>query len=62
MKAARELHTKGPAPSSILSEYKLWEMEWINCVQELGQWDSVIEFGKTVGNNPFNSESVEWSM
>ena len=56
MSQGRELHTHGSAPLTVLSEYKLWENHWIRCAQELGQWDTVVEFGKAAGNNPFNSE------
>ena len=28
MKKARELHNVGPAPPSVIPEYKLWEEHW----------------------------------
>ena len=54
IKQARELHNMAAAPPTILSEYKLWEEHWCRCAQELGQWDTLNEFGKSQnGANPF---------
>ena len=112
MKRARDLHNVGPAPFSIIPEYKLWEDHWckyvtffflyfclsffsshpnmcfimlssfhfpslsllscspfsltllchspsslpnlLRCARELGQWDTLTEFGKAhAGTNPF---------
>lgn len=51
---AREMHNYAPAPPSMLSEYKLWEQHWMKCAHELGQWDVLTDFGKSLGGvNPF---------
>ena len=45
------------APPSVLSEYQLWEDHWCRCAQELGQWDTLNDFGKSQdGANPFLGE------
>ena len=36
MKRARELHNVGPAPPSVIREYKIWEEHWCRCVQDVG--------------------------
>ena len=55
IKQARDLHnTSQAAPPSILSEYQVWEEHWCHCAQELGQWDTLNDFGKSQnGANPF---------
>jgi len=51
---ARDMHNYSPAPPTIISEYKLWESHWMKCAHELGQWDVLTEFGKSLGAaNPF---------
>lgn len=51
---AREMHNYAPAPPAVISEYKLWEQHWMKCAHELGQWDVLTEFGKSLGGaNPF---------
>jgi len=51
---ARDMHNYAPAPPTIISEYKLWESHWMKCAHELGQWDVLTEFGKSLGAaNPF---------
>ena len=57
IKRARELHNMAAAPPTIFPEYKLWEEHWSRCCKELGQWDSLNEFGKSQnGANPFLGE------
>ena len=56
---ARDLHNISTAPPSVLPEYKLWEDHWCRCARELGQWDTLNEFGKSQnGANPFLGECV----
>ena len=51
---ARVMHNYAPAPPTVISEYKLWEQHWMKCAHELGQWDVLTEFGKSLGGaNPF---------
>lgn len=51
---ARAMHNYAPAPPTVISEYKLWEQHWMKCAHELGQWDVLTEFGKSLGGaNPF---------
>ena len=54
IKRARDLHNVSVAPPTVLPEYKLWEEHWCRCSHELGQWDTLNEFGKAQnGANPF---------
>ena len=54
IKRARELHNMAAAPPTVLPEYKLWEEHWCRCSHELGQWDTLNEFGKSHnGAKPF---------
>ena len=55
MSEAMELQKEGSIPSALLPEYNVWETHWVKCAQELGNWEAVVEFGKTVGNDPFHS-------
>ena len=51
---ARTMHNYAPAPPNVISEYKLWEQHWMKCAHELGQWDVLTDFGKSLGGtNPF---------
>ena len=51
---ARAMHNYAPAPPNVISEYKLWEQHWMKCAHELGQWDVLTDFGKSLGGtNPF---------
>ena len=51
---AKAMHNYAPAPPTVISEYKLWEQHWMKCAHELGQWDVLTEFGKSLGGaNPF---------
>ncbi|XP_028408078.1 transformation/transcription domain-associated protein-like isoform X2 [Dendronephthya gigantea] len=63
MNKARDEHTRAPAMAHVLPEYKLWEDHWIKCSQELGQWDLLMEFGKSKGNNnPFLVLESAWRV
>ncbi|CAH3023319.1 unnamed protein product [Porites evermanni] len=63
MSKAREEHNRGPANPQLNSEYNLWEEHWINCSKELGQWDLLMEFGKTKGHaNPFLVLESAWRV
>ncbi|XP_046847243.1 transformation/transcription domain-associated protein-like isoform X2 [Xenia sp. Carnegie-2017] len=63
MTKARDAHSRNPASANVLPEYKLWEDHWIKCSQELGQWDLLMEFGKSKGNNnPFLVLESGWRV
>jgi len=63
MGKAREEHNRGPANPQLTSEYNLWEEHWISCSKELGQWDLLMEFGKTKGHaNPFLVLESAWRV
>ncbi|CAB3995848.1 Transformation transcription domain-associated, partial [Paramuricea clavata] len=63
MNKARDEHTRATASALALPEYKLWEDHWIKCSQELGQWDLLMEFGKSKGNNnPFLVLESAWRV
>ena len=63
IKRARDLHNMSAAPPSVLPEYKLWEEHWCRCSHELGQWDTLNEFGKAHnGAKPFLGEGGRWSV
>ena len=45
------------APPAVISEYEVWEDRWCCCAQELGQWETLSDFGKSQnGANPFLGE------
>lgn len=47
------------APPTVLPEYKLWEEHWCRCSHELGQWDTLNEFGKSHnGAKPFLGQDL----
>ena len=59
IKRARELHNMAAAPPTVLPEYKLWEEHWCRCSHELGQWDTLNEFGKSHnGAKPFLGQDL----
>ncbi|XP_068742186.1 transformation/transcription domain-associated protein-like isoform X1 [Montipora capricornis] len=63
MSKAREEHNRGPANPQLTSEYNLWEQHWVSCSKELGQWDLLMEFGKTKGHtNPFLVLESAWRV
>ncbi|KAL9966032.1 hypothetical protein ACROYT_G024040 [Oculina patagonica] len=63
MGKARDEHNRGPANPQLTSEYNLWEEHWISCSKELGQWDLLMEFGKTKGHaNPFLVLESAWRV
>lgn len=63
MSKAREEHNRGPANPQLTSEYNLWEEHWVSCSKELGQWDLLMEFGKTKGHtNPFLVLESAWRV
>ncbi|XP_065666832.1 transformation/transcription domain-associated protein isoform X3 [Hydra vulgaris] len=47
MSKAREQSNNSRLDPRLLSEYQLWEDRWVRCAKELGQWDVLIEFGKS---------------
>lgn len=60
---ARDYHSIAPAPPSILPEYKLWEEHWCRCARELGQWETLNDFGKSQnGANPFLVLENAWRV
>ena len=53
MAKAREQYNNGKSDPRMLSEYALWEQHWLRAAKELGQWDILMEFGKSKGQqNP----------
>ncbi|XP_019851030.1 PREDICTED: transformation/transcription domain-associated protein [Amphimedon queenslandica] len=63
MSRARELHNVGPAPPSMIPEYKLWEEHWCKCSRELCKWDVLNDFGKAHGGtNPFLVLENAWRV
>ena len=56
MKKARELHNVGPAPSSVIPEYKLWEEHWCKYVYSASSYIvplspiQMCEGARSVGN------------
>ena len=50
MTKGRQDHASSPAPYALQAEYRLWEDFWIRCSQELNQWETIVEYGSTVGN------------
>ena len=57
IKQAKDLHDTAAAPPSVISEYEVWEANWCRCAQELGQWETLSDFGRSQnGANPFLGE------
>ena len=44
---AREQSNNSRLDPRLLSEYRLCEDRWVRCAKELGQWDVLIESGKS---------------
>ena len=60
---ARDYHNVSSAPPSVFPEYKLWEDHWCRCARELGQWDTLNDFGKAQnGANPFLVLENAWRV
>lgn len=63
MSKARDQSNNGRLDPRLLSEYQLWEERWVRCAKELGQWDILIEFGKTKAqSNPFIILESAWRI
>lgn len=63
MTKARDHSNSGKLDPRLLSEYQLWEDRWMRCAKELGQWDILIEFGKTKAqSNPFIILESAWRI
>lgn len=63
MAKARDQNNSGRLDPRLSSEYKLWENRWVRCAKELGQWDVLIEFGKTKAqSNPFIVLESSWRI
>jgi len=63
MSKARDQNNNGRLDPRLLSEYQLWENRWVRCAKELGQWDILIEFGKTKAqSNPFIVLESAWRI
>ncbi|GAB6032800.1 hypothetical protein CHUAL_012003 [Chamberlinius hualienensis] len=61
MMKARQDYNTSPAPSTLQSEYKIWEQHWIRCCKELNQWDLLLEYGSSKGN-PFLVLDSAWRV
>ena len=63
MAKAKEQSNSGRLDPRLHSEYQLWEEHWVRCAKELGQWDILIEFGKTKAqSNPFIVLESAWRI
>lgn len=63
MAKARDQNNSGRLDPRLLSEYQLWENRWVRCAKELGQWDVLIEFGKTKAqSNQFIVLESSWRI
>ena len=63
MVKAREQYNNGKSDPRMLSEYSLWEKHWIRSAKELGQWDILMEFGKSKGQqNPYIVLESAWRI
>ena len=63
MAKAREQFSNGKSYPKMLSEYSLWEEHWIRAAKELGQWDILMEFGKSKGQqNPYIVLESSWRI
>ena len=46
-----------------LQEVKLWEEHWLKCSKELNQWETLLEYGNSVGNtNPSLVMEAAWRV
>ena len=63
MAKAREQYNNGKSDPRMLSEYRLWEDHWVKAAKELGQWDILMEFGKSKGQqNPYIVLESAWRI
>eukprot|EP00794_Sanderia_malayensis_P003407 gene3407-3897_t len=63
MAKAREQYNNGKSDPRMLSEYHLWEDHWVKSAKELGQWDILMEFGKSKGQqNPYIVLESAWRI
>ncbi|RZF45958.1 hypothetical protein LSTR_LSTR008335 [Laodelphax striatellus] len=60
---ARQEFTNTAAPFTIMSEERLWILQWIRCTKELNHWGDLLEYGKekTV-MNPFLILESAWRV
>ena len=63
MAKAREQYSSGKSDPRMLSEYRMWEEHWVKAAKELGQWDILMEFGKSKGQqNPYIVLESAWRI
>jgi len=63
MAKAKDQCNSGRLDPRLLSEYQLWEDRWVRCAKELGQWDILMEFGKSkAASNPFVILESAWRI
>ena len=63
MAKAREQFNNCKSNPKMLSEYSMWEEHWLRAAKELGQWDILMEFGKSKGQqNPYIVLESAWRI
>ena len=63
MSKAREQYSNGKSDPRMVSEYQLWEDHWVRAAKELGQWDILMEYGRSKSQqNPFIVLESAWRI
>lgn len=63
MRKGRSDYGSTPPPSSLNSEFRLWEKHWIRCSKELNQWDLLLEYGTSKNSlNPMLILDSSWRV
>ncbi|XP_065834052.1 transformation/transcription domain-associated protein-like isoform X2 [Oscarella lobularis] len=63
MGVAKEESAHGSSHPAAFPEYRLWRERWIRCCKELGQWNVLVEFGKSrTSPNPLLVLETAWKI